>query len=203
MSLLNVLIQPTRALIMVDTLAAAPACGTEFETSKIHLLPFENVVICSRGELSFARRLYVQLIATMGTHAYDTLAETLPVMANDLLPKYLAQCQADGIKAEHTDQQEIVLVGWSQRSNSPRGIRMFRSGDGFSIEDLGDGGHIAPEPLEDLSSTTVSNHEEWLRQVAKSQMRQIKAAPGSGPVGGHLLLTELTQHQVTIKRMAA
>lgn len=120
MSLLNVVILPDRALIMVDTLAVSPVCGTEFETSKVHLLPFENVVLCSRGELGFVRSLYVQLLALRGDHSFDTLSNSLLSMANTLLPAYLSQCEADNVKPEHTDKQELLLVGWSQQRNAPR-----------------------------------------------------------------------------------
>ncbi|MGR4893767.1 hypothetical protein ACIPR8_00620 [Stenotrophomonas sp. LARHCG68] len=199
MSLLNILIRPDRALILVDSCARSMMDGESFETSKLLLLPLENVVLCSRGELIFARSIYAQILNIASRVNYDSIADSLKGIAEDLFPRYLKHYRAAGLPTQHLLQQEICVVGWSARAGAPQGLRMVRDGDGFRIESMG--GHIAPALPEGLPDQGGSTDEQWLCGIARRQIAHVKATASDTPIGGTLLLAKLTKDRTEMQRL--
>jgi len=201
MSLMNILIRSDRAHILVDSASYNMVEQQSFETSKLLLFPLENVILCSRGELTFTRWLYLQLLSVMSALDYDEIAGRLKGVADELLPKYLEYYLAAGMELEHIQQQEICLVGWSAKASAPQGLRLIRTGAAFTVEIMG--GHISPALPGGLPNQAGSTDDQWLCDIARHQVAHVNATATGTPIGGTLLLATLTENRTELQRITA
>lgn len=200
MSLMNILIRRDRAHVLVDSATCNMVEQRDFEASKLLLFPLENVILCSRGELTFTRWLYFQLLNVMSALDYDQISERLKAVAGELLPKYLEYYLAAGMEPEHLQQQEICLVGWSAKAGAPQGVRLIRTGAAFTVETMG--GHISPALPAGLPDQAGSTDEQWLCEIARHQIAHVKATASGTPIGGTLLLATLTRDRTEMQRLS-
>lgn len=159
------------------------------------------MIICSRGELTFTRWLYFQLLNVMSALDYDQISERLKAVADELLPKYLEYYLAAGMDPEHIQQQEICLVGWSAKEGAPQGVRLIRIGAAFTVETMG--GHISPTLPTGLPDQAGGTDEQWLCEIARRQIAHVKATATGTPIGGTLLLATLTKDRIEMQRLSA
>ena len=198
---MNILIRRDRAHVLVDSATYNMVEQRGFEASKLLLFPLENVILCSRGELTFTRWLYFQLLNVMSALEYGQISERLKAVADELLPKYLEYYLAAGMDPEHIQQQEICLVGWSAKEGAPQGVRLIRIGAAFTVETMG--GHISPALPTGLPDQAGGTDEQWLCEIARRQIAHVKATASGTPIGGTLLLATLTENRTELRRITA
>lgn len=210
MSLLNVLLEDGRALIVTDTQYMEVTSGAYFESSKMFPLVHSNVLLASRGNQLFSLVIHEQcmggLFAANQTYTFDTIESNL----TDILARASAAFAA--IPGAHLDPQnaggliggiQIAIVGWSEKDQSMRGLSCIRTdiNSQFSIARM-ESGQIAPAPTEDLSTIYCANRVEYLIQIAKAQVRQVRKEQPGYPIGGRLILADMTRDRMEIREIA-
>lgn len=200
MSLLNVWVSPERALVAVDSLGKVPDGPTISDVSKIYSLPGVNVVIAGRGQLSFS--LFAYEICHRSALAHDQIVDNLAAIlsqASDVL--HTINKASDMAGKVDIGPQELLLVGWSQRQGGFQGIwcKRERVGENFSLTSV-DPLVCAPVetqwgalPVDDFS--TAANMETMARWQVQHGRQMF---PGQ-PLGGRILIAELSRDSVTVK----
>lgn len=196
MSILNVMIQPTRALVAVDTRWSAPS-GASGETCKMRYLCHMNALLAGRGT-------YDLLGIAEGQCAFagdfDAAADVLPAA----LPKFIEQIRtvraSIGLDsfADLIGGQEIVLVGWSARKGRMLGMNFVKAPGqpNFTSETIDDDWIIGPGGLpEDMPDP---NSASRMQALAHKQMQIVRAKGLEAQFGGRLIVAELTRRGLTV-----
>lgn len=201
MSLLNVWVSDHRALVAVDTQGINPD-GSCCHGSKIYHLAHSNLIIAGRGLTVFSRLVFD--ICHHLNASYDEAIEQLPMILSRASELMYTQAETDGV-AGMVDlvQQEVVLVGWSERSNGLQAAWRKRSefAGGFLDQPIAPA-LIAPHepawgypPYDDLSSAA---HMERMARWQVDRFRRMH--PGeSDALGGRLLIAELLRDSMSMK----
>lgn len=143
MSILNAWIESERAVIAVDTEAALPS-GTAGVMSKLVTLPHIGAALAIRGNAFFFTRAF-SLCHLFGGD-FDWLDANMQAAVQCAFAEYLQtaeQLQMDTYA--NRDEQELVLVGWSEKRGRLWG-RSFIQRDrarGFVEADI-DEYHLSP-----------------------------------------------------------
>jgi len=206
MSLVNVYMEPDRALMAVDTLSglmegAAPETGAaELHMSKIALMPHASVAIAHRGDAMFASALFSALTLTV-LPDFDRMAEAMPGLLAALIPQTLAlRKQINGV--EHFPGAEIVLVGWSPALNRMEGVRWVRwpQDKAFTASRIGTA--LMLPDAEWTQTPEPPDTPEKMERIARDQVAYVRREHRGLPCGGRLLLAELRRDAVTVRTIA-
>lgn len=210
MSLLNVLLEDGSALVVTDTQYREVTSGAYFESSKMFPIVHSNVLLASRGNQLFSLLVHEQcmggLFAANETYTFDTIESNLP----DIVAKASAHFAA--VPGAHLDPQnegaliggiEVAIVGWSEKDQSMRGLSCVRTDihSQFSIARMGTG-QIAPAVTEDLRHIHCANRVEYLIHIARAQVRQVRKEHPGYPIGGRLILADMTRDRMEIRPIA-
>lgn len=197
MSLLNVWVSPARALIGVDTAAKAPK-HQAIEASKLLHLPHSNLVLASRGEISFLGMVFGQIHRATSTLDFDQLEVDLPTALPVMLAEYLAFAQSHGVDRSGLES-EIALVGWSERRQRIAGMAYQRcpGKQEFDAAEI-DPWRIGPNadwPKPPPPPDCVLFHQ----MIARDQVKFMREAHPECAIGGRLLVTELTRDSYSVR----
>ena len=120
MSLLNIILQDSEALVCVDTEAYSPMAGL-IEVSKMQVLAHANCVIAGRGALIFAIALHGN-VSRANLRDIDAIERDLPKLMELAYEVVLnAQPQALESLLGPDGMQDIAAVGWSPTTGRMRG----------------------------------------------------------------------------------
>lgn len=200
MSLVNVTFHAKRALVCVDTEGGYKAPdGTDQrgECSKMVALSHLPIVFAVRGvnyTLSFA---YV-----MAAHAWPATFEGIASGLPSAMLEAIKQART-GMPGVEIGKQEIVMVGHCSTAGRIRAIH-------FWVIPGGEVEHREMEPDDVMLSPWA---DEWgepfeahtadtMRMAAMEQIRRAKAIYPEAPLGGRLLLAEVTKDAVNMRQLA-
>jgi len=196
MSLLNVWVSPTRALLAVDTDAEMTG-GMRISISKVVPLPAHRMVLACRGDLILFNQLVAFVHGSGG--GVDELRHSIPVMADHLVTQ---------LEAMHNGQYrfreaEFALLGWSEADQCIRGFAIVRmpSDAAFQVSAIepwrigpnADWKHLPPPP----------DCAETMEALARDQVRYMRAHHPDAPIGGRLLLAEIETTAIGVRELAA
>jgi len=196
MTILNVSLSLERALVTMDTRIQNTVTGGHYYSSKMFPIVHANILIACRGERIFGE-LAFQWYLSCEACDFDSIARSL---SQDVLTVAERYASLPGI---HVGGNELVIVGWSDKERSMQGINCTRpdKDSQFSITRM-DTGQIAPELTADLRHVTCANQVDYLVTIARAQTRQVRAEQPDFPIGGRLILADMTRDRMEIRPIA-
>ncbi len=211
MSLLNVWVEPQRALVGVDTHAmyldprGEPAKGMpagRFETSKMIPIVHLNAVMAVRGSAILIAGCYV-LCNMEPRLGLDQLFNDFPA----IVAKNYAQLEQAARQQGHQASldQEVMLVGWSRRAGKMRCLMLKQvpGQAGFVPHDVDelwlgswddDAQGVPPvDPCDDRS----------MAELMQAQRLDARQRFPNLPIGGRALVAELSRDQICLREVAS
>lgn len=206
MSLLNAYMTRERALVAVDTFArdlmpAAPG-GSCFEMSKMVPIVHANVMLASRGSHMIHMPVFFGLSA-MQTSGFDVFAWAI---MHNLLKDAVTMCKTSAVaqgapKSWDPGDQEVYLFGWSERRQRMAGLGFFRDAGCDAWEELDVGDSWAVPWGDSWGELPYPRSLDELQSVAVEQVRRTRAEAPAIPIGGRLLVAEITRHSFTTREV--
>jgi len=212
MSLLNVYLAAHRALVGVDTAcglppgqslqdwcaANAPGQQPPAELSKLWPIAHAGAVIACRGIALFGMEVYCAASMLPSVDAIeDGMGELLKLVSAASDARHAAAGMPDEARFA---KQEIALVGWSQREGAMIATVWVR-----------EAGPGRPFVVDQVDRFTAPWESEWgeaieprtdhdMLQLARVQVSRFRVAHPGAPIGGRLLVAELTRSQITVRQ---
>lgn len=199
MSLLNVWVSSELALVAVDTQAEIGG-GACLDVSKLIAFPAQKLVLACRGDLLLFNAL---LAFVHGSGAeIDALAGSLPVMADHTVTQ-MTQSMAAPIGGYRFHEAEFALVGWSEERRRVAGVAVVRMpGESrFTASEI-DPWRIGPNAGWS-SLPAMPDCAENMEAIAREQVRYMRTHHPAAPMGGRLLLAEISSDGVTLSQLAS
>lgn len=194
MSLVNFSVQPDRVLVAVDTIGGTRKI--KIHVNKLFPITHAGMVVCGRGSMAFLAKV-VYLCGLLS--GIDEAQEFLPRVMHWLLRLTRLQAVLLGqFRAREVfGLQEVYVLGWSERRGemvalefkNARGRSRFEPCDD-KIEEL-----IAPSLEEGFPAL---DSVEAMRSVAAKQVRKAMQDDPTIPIGGRLMIADLTREKLTV-----
>lgn len=213
MSLLNIYLAAHRALVGVDTAcgllpgqsledwcaANAPGLKTPTETSKLWPIAHAGAVIAGRGTPLFGLEVYCAASVLPSVDAIeDSMGELLRRIGEASDARHAAAQVPDEIRYS---AQEIALVGWSQREGAMIATVWGREagpGQSFVVDQV----DRSAAPWEaDWGEAIEPRTDHDMLQLARVQVSRCRVAHPGAPIGGRLLVAELTRGVVSVREV--
>jgi hypothetical protein len=212
MSLLNVWMEPHRALVGVDTHAMHLGPRGEpllvrglppgrFETSKMIPIVHLNAVMAVRGSAVLIAGAYI-LCNMEPWQGLDQLFDNFPTIVAKNFAQLEHVSRQQGQKAN--PEQEVMLIGWSKRAGKMRCLMLKQEteGAGFvphQIDELwlgpwDDDAQGAP-PVDPSDDRSMAELMQAQRLDARQRFPNL-------PVGGRALVAELSRDQLSFREVA-
>jgi|GEM_PF-5899358 len=188
MSILNVWVSKTKALIGVDTDGVLG--GTEHvEFSKLIPLVHANVVFASRGDREFLVELFSAFARNPIPVTFDVIEQHLTTVVAGIVVRW----RGLGYIADY----QFAIVGWSEVRGRMHAI--WANGntgdDGIDLDDV----ECRLAPWHDsLGRAPVTDSQEAMVAAAQGQAAWIRSQPGAAG-GGRLIVAELTCDEMQIR----
>lgn len=213
MSLLNIYLAAHRALVGVDTAcgllpgqsmeewcaANAPGQKPPAELSKLWPIAHAGAVIACRGTALFGLQVF-------GAASMFPSVDAIEDNMGDLLKRIGAASDASHQAAQMPEElrhakQEIALVGWSQREGSMIAtVWEHVAGPGHTFEVDQVDRFAAPWETEWGEAIEPRTDHDML-QLARMQVSRFRVAHPGAPIGGRLMVAELTRDQITVRQV--
>lgn len=201
MSLIQILLQPDKAFVAMDTLTDSHLPGASaphwHESSKMIPLVAPNAILATRGDGAFLSRIFSHCSTAQRTLEFDSLCDELDAHMMGLNLGYEAHQFRRGLAATIAAGNEFHLVGWSERRSAMACLSGHAIGSSVS-KNFRENGVIGPALSGALDSRTMFNDSEFLRR-ARQQVEVASAEDPAMPIGGRLLLAELTRTTLSIR----
>lgn len=200
MSLLNVVLEDKAAFVAVDTEFRGVASGSFFHGDKMLILPSAGAVFASRGERTFLHWVFNWYLTALQTHDFDAIKGNLLQVARAQFAAYREQCKAHAVPADHFENIQLVVVGYSEQDEQFIGLNVTRrSGDPDFMLKRMETGIVSPEFKRDLTGLRVPDRHAWLLEVARAQVAEVKAEDPDSPIGGRLLVAHLSRREIIVR----
>lgn len=191
MSIVNVWLEPSVALVGVDTDGLDQRAGVRRNCGKMFPLPHAGCVVAGRGESRFLGCIAVAL-ASMGED-FDDLSQAIRPLCDQTIQEFR---QLGTVPEGLT--LELVLVGFSWARNRMAGVELeLRPGaERFTQEDT-ERECVAPwhESLEGLPSpSSVAN----MTVLARAQARLLRSMGPNVAGGGKLIMARMERQEMRI-----
>jgi hypothetical protein len=198
MSLLNVVVGDGVGWLCVDTNSQFIADGRYLHQSKMVSLAHLNAVVACRGELNFLAHMFLNCFLTPADE-FDSLLDSWSRRLTEATANYLQQAEAMQFDAGAVGH-EVLLLGWSNARGQLVCLAACREStkDEFDVVEVKC--RIAPDPgrsVSDLSSLSA------MEVLARDQVRTIRRDSPSEPIGGRLLLAEVTRRQTVFRELVS
>jgi hypothetical protein len=196
MTIVNFSGSPSRILVAVDTLGGTKRYQQHI--NKMFPLPHANLLVCGRGSAALiARASGVCGLATGLDDARLRLTRMLPGMFAVvwLLSKLMLVP-----RGPFAGGQEVYLFGWSEDAGEMQAVR-FSKASTLAPWVIDDDIEESQAPgLHGQDGLTLSDHfQMW--NVAQQQVHQSQRDYPGYPIGGRLVVAELTRSTLTIQTL--
>lgn len=213
MSLLNIYLAAHRALVGVDSAcglmpgqtmedwceANAPGQLPPAELSKLWPIAHAGAVIACRGTALFGLEVFC---AASMLPSVDAIEDSM----GELLSRISAANDARHAAAQMPHEiryakQEIALVGWSQREGAMIATVWERAagpGQSFEVDQVDR--FTAPWETEWGEAIEPRTDHDML-QLARAQVPRFRAAHPGAPIGGRLIVAEVTRGAVAVREV--
>lgn len=202
MSLLNVFVSPSRVLVSVDTNAISPHGNGNYEISKLIPLAHANTVLAARGVNTFLLEVFAGCFLLPRADC-DRINAWLPGAIDEIWKRVAALAAQGGLAENILGGCDLLVAGWSPSLSAMSAVRYARepNAHAFTIDPI----HacmIAPkidwkchEPDRAPDGLTL------MQGIARNQVDHILAAEPGQPIGGRLLVAEITRDGIAIRNM--
>lgn len=210
MTILNLHLTPTRALVGMDTRVAHTLTGEEFDASKFGLIPECNVLVAWRGERNVHANIFSQLFCARGSINYDTVVGWLPELVPQAVDAYVkavsAQFLPPGAELGSSDSRlfrtiEMLVVGWSREKSRMCAVACQMSPDDTEAALTEVDWWLSPKNCLEQSERVAPSSIGAMERIARAQLREIRELGYQDQgFGGSFLLAEVTKDEVRIRR---
>lgn len=209
MSLVNVFVNPARAVICADT-EAGPDGGPYGEVSKLVPLPHMNAVIAARGSVLLLAGVVTAAVAMGGS--FDELAQQMPYILKLASDKAVGHAEnlapAGTLSSEEAGCGDVALVGFSPsrgRVVAHHFIRATLSSEPVANTNIVQ--FVAPSwPDVDLGldALRADPSREGMKALALAQVRlcRDREKPGMA-AGGRLIYAEVSRDGIRVETLLA
>ncbi|MGJ7486911.1 hypothetical protein ACSFA2_16745 [Variovorax sp. LT2P21] len=186
MSLVDVWMTSQKAMVVVDT-EGKDEHGKYIDISKMLALPHANVVMAVRGHDIFLHALFSSLRNVAG---FDEVEDAMPE-ALKRVTSLLAQMPPS--EPGSLLQQEITVVGYSRsRGHMCCIVAQSKDESGFSFQEITDL-YLSPWDASWGQEGIHARSPGQAHAIAAEQVERTLAMLPAGPIGGRLLLAEVTR----------
>lgn len=198
MSLLNVVVGKEVGWMCVDTTTWRVEDRRCSQQSKMLPLVHVNAVVGCRGDITFLSSVFYAFM-DMPAEDFDGLAQSWSQRLEAAMRCYEKRANVENFDP-HAMGSHIALLGWSNARGHPLGLVALRQ-DGRDSFDIGEmtGPCLGPHPGHEVPSVPTLQAMESLSREQVSKMRH--DFPGA-PIGGRLLLAEVTRECTSIRQLA-
>lgn len=201
MSLVNFSVQPDRILVAVDSIGG----NSKFRmhVSKMFPIPHANMLVCGRGSMAFLARV-TQVCGLLSgiDEARKFFPDELPkllryVRTEAILHAILSLGRFGGFDLSIFDAQEIYVFGWSDEDGEFTALQFQKHAGArrFTLEDdLAEG--VAPKLEREFPPL---DSPETMMRVAGEQVRNAMREGANIPIGGRLVVAELTRDACKVR----
>lgn len=198
MSLLNVVVREEVGWMCVDTTTLFVEDGIRSEQSKMLPLVHVNAVVGCRGDISFLSSLF-HAFMDVPAKDFDGLAQSWPQHLEVAMRHYEKRANVENFDP-HALGSHVALLGWSNARRHPLGMVALRQDgrDSFDVGEIAtpcfgpDPGHAVPV-VADLKA---------MHALAREQVSKVRREHPGEPIGGRLLLAEITREGTSIRELA-
>lgn len=194
MSILNAWRSEHRALVGVDTCGlrlAGPEVMTQYDVSKMLLLPHANVVFAARGSQRLLAAVFDLCSEQPNFDVIESHLKDITGIAVDLTTRLARNA---GLTNPPPDlfNIEFIVCGWSEQRRSMTIVLCRQSAEAPAVLEPVDDCVLAPWDIEDLGEYIFPNSIDTMMSVARTQAAflQRKALPNVA-FGGRFLIAEL------------
>jgi len=206
MSLANIFLTESRALVAVDTQVRSALTGEIGEAAKMLLLPYPNAVLTIRGLNFILGSLALNSILHWPS-TFDVLTKAIPQLLPQCLDILAANSMALLGKPAHEAEafnQEVGLVGFSEKKGRMCAYVFITHGSKA----------VHVEEIEPMLTWAAPWSDAWgdvieaetpalMRELAEVQVLRGKQLDSTAPLGGKLLLCELTKDEAKFSSLGA
>lgn len=198
MSLVNFLVKPDRILVAVDSIGGTPKLHRH--VNKLFPVPHAKMLLCGRGSMAFIAKVFnVCCLLSCVDEAREVLPSELPKLLHEVRTEELLHYVFSFGRFERPkpSAQEIYVFGWSDRLGEMTAIRLAKqlgARDFVLEEDLAGG--VAPR-LD--GGFPVLDSTQAMMLVAAEQVGSAMRDDQSIPIGGRLMLAELTRDAIMVR----
>lgn len=198
MSLVNIFITESRALVAVDTEVRNALTGEAGQGAKMTLLPYPNAVLTIRGLNVILGSIALNSM-TAWPSTFDALVSAIP----SLLPQCLDFLEANSVnllgkpaQEANAFDQEVGLVGFSEkRGRMCAYVFITRGSKDVHVEEIEPMLTWASPWSDAWGDVIEAETPALMRQLAEVQVLRGKQLEPTAPLGGQLLLCELTKDE--------
>lgn len=203
MTILNVWVSPSRALVSVDTIAGSARDLSPIPTTKMMPFAHASLIVAGAGNIGLMQNVYWRLAERQDGQLvdYDYAAALVPTLIDSLWQDMNRQAASLGIPARaFSPFQSVVLVGWSrargrmcgQYQSLHPGETLFRRPSQV-VPYL-----LHPNAFND-AKVAAPNTANKMLTVAGQQLRWWRANT-TVPTGGELVTAEMTRSALKVSR---
>lgn len=201
MTLLNVFVDADRALVAVDTRTKVQFPGEEpHESSKLLLIPHSGLLIAGRGYIAFLAEVQNSLAVSTGDVHLDVALGFMPQLL-----KHAEQLTVTRFPPQPDDPyafgpQQILVVGWSREHSRMLAVNFLQkeAGDGFDRIDV-ECMSAAPWDEAGQGPYPALNTQAGMKAAARSQVRFFNPRHPDQPLGGRLVVAEVTRQSMSVR----
>lgn len=203
MSLVNISLTPQRALIAVDTETGNPN-GEFGEGSKMTLLPHCNIVLAVRGTTVLMGTVFSGAVMAWPSD-FETIEKNMPAVMTQTIDYMRANAaqlfpntEIDQDDHRNVADQNVMMVGYSPSRGRMAAVAFSTSRSSAEV---------ASYELEAIDANAAPWSEDWeedmfdpntpelMLSLAKFQRKRCKSILADTPIGGRLMLCELTKDE--------
>lgn len=197
----SLLEQGQRALVAVDTAALLAGSNIYHHTSK--LVPFvnETAVLAGRGNKRFLIDVFANLFSVLGALSFDDALDAVAEQIDPMHAEWVRRYRLEGAEPDPAGQ-ELVMVGWSVKQKRFVGlaVTLHQGMKSFDVHRMING-HVTPwDDSMGTAAVPASTHE--ILVLAKAQINYCKKQSPLTPIGGALLVAELTPDHMSIQKLS-
>lgn len=199
MSILNICLSSTRALVCVDTKADYANVGASY-ASKAHVFCHASAVLAGLGSASFINGLHYQL-GELPLCDFDAMIAAMPSVIDEIYPPFAQAAQIAGLTAERgAFRQVVAMVGWSHRLDHMHAVQWGQeAGDGFVETALDEAWYHNPPP--EAQITPNLDLETYITRLAKLQTSKYLEKNPAMAIGGELVAFEIQRTSVRAQKV--
>jgi hypothetical protein len=196
MTIVNFSVTPTRALVAVDTLGGNKVHRQHI--NKLFPLPHANLLVCGRGSAALIAR--VSGVCGLAIDLDDAKRKLTRLIPNMYRFVWLLSKVMLVPPGAFSGGQEIYLFGWSEEAGEMQAVRFMKASSlaPWVVDD--DIEESQAPGLHGQDDLTLSDPQQmW--HAAGQQVRQSALEHPGWPIGGRLIVAELTRSALTIRSM--
>lgn len=200
MSIVNVWTSPERALVGVDTEIRNVQSGQLSHASKLFVLPHARLVVAGRGLHVFPVSVFAMLAQDPGVNDFDTACDAMAGTLKNAFDMMTAMLEHRRITVEAADSQQIIVAGWSRSQDGALASlwEQRTREDGFHETEIADPGYLCPWEGSQGKPIEPADAQAMVR-LMRDQVDHVRTVcPPGSPIGGRLVLAEITRNAVTV-----